>query len=576
MLFKELHQLSLLFSKNEKWKLVILFVIMGFASILEAISIGIIPLFVTSLLSPQTIYDYLPIKDLIPEIPEQATGNFVLWASLALLAFIFLKSAFLLFVNYAQSRIITHQRVYLSDLLFRTYQKAPYDWLTQRNSSELQRKVLLDTRALIDGVIVPCLDLVLAIGIAVAVSIAIVMSTPWQTLLSLLLIGSSMFAITKLLQKTMKRLGAIRRDQDAMAIKAFQQGFGAIADARIIGCEEHLAKTYHHAASRYSKAHQQILFLSNSTPIILEGIAIIGLLLTLYLLILAEGQIMQSLPILSAVAVATVRLKQQSSKIADGINRINSNRVYIPSIIQDLQQIKSSIPLNAIHETSKSSGLIKDFKNLKVIDVSYSYPNTNQSAVKSISLELNKGESIAFVGKTGCGKSTLASLILNLLQPQSGEILVNDINIRKDPEGWRKMLGYIPQSIFLLDESIRANIAFGVPEEKIDNARLQSSIESAALKEFVNSLPLKTDTVIGERGIRLSGGQRQRIGIARALYFNPEVLVMDEATSALDNETESEVMQAIQNIKKEHALIMIAHRLSTIKDCNQIYKLDKT
>ncbi len=204
-------------------------------------------------------------------------------------------------------------------------------------------------------------------------------------------------------------------------------------------------------------------------------------------------------------------------------------------------------------------------------NVTYFYPHAKMPALDAVSLHVEKGQAIAFVGSTGCGKSTLVNVILGLLEPKSGHVRVNGTDIQQDLTGWRSQLGYIPQSIFLVDDTIRANVAFGVPSEDVDEQQLQAALCSARLDEFIETLPLRDRTVVGEQGIRLSGGQRQRLGIARALYQDPEVLVMDEATSALDNTTEVEVMKAIQNMKKGRTLILIAHRLSTVEACDRLY-----
>jgi len=226
---------------------------------------------------------------------------------------------------------------------------------------------------------------------------------------------------------------------------------------------------------------------------------------------------------------------------------------------------------NTARQNLDAASICKTFDNLSLAAVSYTYPNTERPAVNNVSLNLKRGESIAFVGPTGCGKSTLVNLILGLLEPGSGTIKVNGVDIFSNLKGWRRLLGYIPQTIFLLDDTICANIAFGVPKDRVDKGLLQSVLQSACLDDFVETLPQGLDTVVGERGVLLSGGQRQRIGIARALYFQPEVLVMDEATSALDNKTEADVMTAIRNAKKDRTLIMVAHRLSTVEDCDRLY-----
>jgi len=571
-MLSDLKKLSPLLTRREKWKFVILFGLMVVAAVLEAIGVGAIPVFVAFVIKPSSLTVNEFAANLLGELPDEPTVSLVLWASLVLLGFVVFKNLFLTTVYYIQSRIVCRQRARLADRMFRAYQTAPYDWFLQRSTSELQRNILVDTSRILNGVVMPVLDLILALIMSLAIVAVMLVATPGTTLLCLAVVGIGLFGFIKSLKTLMKRVGQIQREEQHGAIKAIQQGFGAFVDARVLGREDHLAKVHQKSVWRFAGAQtwQQTVFRAN--PMAIETMAVIGLLLILLFLVRSGESLTESLPTLSVVGVALIRLKQIATKIASGVNMINISRPYIPGLVRDLRELEA---LEAQRrEKVAAEPLVKDFDTLELDRVSYTYPTTERPALDGVCLQLRRGESIALVGSTGCGKSTLVSCILGLLEPQSGSIRVNNIDIQKDPEGWRACLGYIPQSVFLIDDTLRANIAFGVPEKEIDPSQLRRALESAALAEFVDSLDQGLDTVIGERGVRLSGGQRQRLGIARALYFNPEVLVMDEATSALDNQTEAEVMRAIQNLKRERTLIMIAHRLSTVKDCDRLYFLE--
>ena len=570
-MLSDLKKISRLITKRDKWNFVILFILMITAAFLEAASIGIIPVFIGFLVQPSALAknDFLAAR--LGELPNEPTLKLVVLASFALLLFTILKNTYLASVYYIQSRFVYGQLVKLSDRMFRVYQKAPYSWFLQRSSSEIQRNIQFDTSQIINGLVMSSLDLILGIIMSLGIILVMIFSTPSSTTIVIFFMGIALLILTKFLKIQLEQIGKVVRNESKESIKSIQQGFGAFVDARIAGCESHLAQIHQSSLIRFSKVAIKSAAIKRTTPLMLETIAIIGMLLVLVFLIQVGDSITDSLPTLSVIAFSIIRLKQITIKLANSVNRINECRPYIPNLVKDIDELEG---LEKQLNEKKSENTLGSFNTLELSNVNYAYPNSEKIAIRNISLKLNKGESIAFVGSTGCGKSTLVNCILGLLVPQSGKITVNGHDIQKDPEGWRNCLGYIPQTIYLLDDTLRANIAFGVPQDQIDEECLHSALTSAALAPFVDDLPEGLDTVIGERGVRLSGGQRQRLGIARALYFNPQVLVMDEATSALDNQTEAEVMQAIQNLKKERTLIMIAHRLSTVKDCDCLYFLE--
>lgn len=575
-IFKDLGQLRPIIARQDRWKFLLLFGLMFTGSILEAIGIGAIPAFVTMVMKPSALAENRWVGEWFVGLPDQITIELLLWASGGLFAFIVLKNLFLTFVFYIQTRIVTIQRVKLSDRMFKIYQAAPYEWHLQRSSSDLLRSIQTDTAQVLSGVVMPFLDLLMAMIMTVVIVSVMVMSTPGVTLLALLVTGFGLFLVIRTFQKKLRSFGLVFRRETKELIKAIQQGFGSLVDSRILGCESYLNKAHRDSLVRWSKAAIHQTTIQKATPYAMEVFSVLGLLIILLLLVkgVQSGESLgQILPIIALLGVVMVRLKQLASQIAGSINTMNAARVYIPAIVEDLNE------LSAIEDKRKKLTsevrLINDFQTLKLDNVNYAYPNTVTPAIRNISLELKRGESIAFVGATGCGKSTLVSLILGLLDVQEGSIKVNDIDIVRDLDGWRAQLGYIPQSVYLIDDTIRGNVAFGMSESEVDESQLWRALDTACLSSFVKTLPEGVDTVIGEGGVRLSGGQRQRLGIARAIYPDPEVLVMDEATSALDNKTEEVVMQAIQNLKQNRTLIMIAHRLSTVEECDRLYFLSE-
>ena len=543
--------------------------LMFVASVLEAIGIGAVPAFVTLVMKPSALADNRWVGEWFVGMPEEITLNILLWASAVLVIFVILKNLFLTFVFYEQSRIVASQRVQIADRMFRLYQFAPYEWHLQRSSSDFLRSIQNDTAQVLIGVVLPLLNLVMAVIMTAVIVCVLVLSTPGITVLALVVSGVGLMIVVRLLQKKLLRIGMVIWTEFKEQAKAIQQGFGGLVDARIAGCEEYLGNKHKESLERLAEAQLQQQTIQKATPFAMETFAIFGLLIILFLLVFRSESLASILPVIALLGVVMVRLKQMASQVASSINQMNTARVFIPAIINDLNELETiELKKQAVISNTR---LIEHFRSLSLENVSYTYPNTFDPVACNISLELMRGESIAFVGETGCGKSTVVSIILGLLEPQKGCIRVNGIETKRDAFGWRAQLGYIPQTVYLIDDTIAANVAFGVDKRVVDENQLQTAISSACLEDFVNTLPEALETVIGEGGVRLSGGQRQRLGIARALYQSPEVLVMDEATSALDNKTEDMVMKAIQNLKKDRTLIMIAHRLSTVKDCDRLY-----
>ncbi|WP_083913033.1 ABC transporter ATP-binding protein [Rubritalea marina] len=559
-----------LFPAKAVRKFSLLLVLIMAASLVEALGVGIIPLFVLVVMSPSKLAEHEHFGFLFHKLPAQASLELIIWASAILLIFIVLKGLFLAFVYYVQARVVNFQRVSLQSRMFRIYQKAPYDWHLQRGSSEILNNVQRDTQQVVNGLVLPMLDLVMGLSMCLFVAVAILIGTPPVAMLGVAILGVGLATTLRFFKKKLRATGDVLRRENTRMIQAIQQGFGALVDARIVGCEAYLAQSFDNSARKQAQAETRRLTVMRVSPVIIETLAITCLLLVSVLLFAFADDPSEVAAPLSLLAVAVVRLKAQAGRIATAINTINGSRSYLPGILEDLQQIERFQAQRSPQQNLEWP----EFEALELQQVSYQYPNTETAVVQQLSLSLKQGESIAFVGETGCGKSTLVNVILGLLQPQSGSVSVNGQDIYANLHAWRKMLGYIPQTIFLIDDSIRANIAFGVPAKEVNQTKLQEVIEAACLADFVASQSEGLDTEIGERGVRLSGGQRQRIGIARALYFEPQLLILDEATSALDNATEIKVMQAIENAKKNRTLIMIAHRLTSIENCDRVITLN--
>jgi len=576
-LWRDISSLRILFVRRDKLRLAVMLVLMFAGSTLEAVGIGIIPGFVAFLMKPASLARFEWLGEWTASLPDTPSSSLMLWASLLLIGFMVGKSLFLAFVYYVQFQIVNGFRVRLSCRMFSAYQGAPYEWLLQRSTSEIQRNIINDVNQVVTGIMMPLLDVVMAFLMTLFIVLAMLMTTQPIALLGVAITAGGVGLVIWVFRRQMGKAGTAQRRENKNIIQSIQQGFGALVDSRIVGCEACLRESFKTSIVTQSRMAVIAGSINKSVPLAIETVALAGLLVIFLIISYGSPSLADAVPVMSVLGVATIRLRQVAGRVVVQFNLLNQNRAFIPELVRDIKELETieRQRWQRLDQRPEVATKLASFERLELEKVSYAYPDTDARAVQNVSLSLERGEAIAFVGVTGCGKSTMVNLILGLLEPQSGTIKVNGVDIFSSIVDWRKHLGYIPQTIFLLDDTIRANIAFGEPNDQVVEAKLHKALRSARLDEFVSGLPQGLDTMVGERGVRLSGGQRQRIGIARALYFDPEVLVMDEATSALDNKTEVEVMEAIHALKKERTLIMIAHRLSTVEDCDRLYFFDK-
>jgi ATP-binding cassette, subfamily B, bacterial PglK len=390
---------------------------------------------------------------------------------------------------------------------------------------------------------------------------------PLSSAIAAVFLGISIFWLNRTIRKLMSGQGLIRQDQSGQMIQWVNQSLGGIKETKVLGREPFFLDAFTKSAQAYGKANL-LVGLATQLPNQFIDTVLIAAVLLIVIFSLIQGRAIQSiLPMLSLFAIAALRLMPSAKRIVSTITTIRYFKHAVDLIYQDLTLLdpRSSLLLTPNSPTAKLERLIE------LRDIHYQYPQATQASLSGISLSIPKGKSIAFIGSSGAGKTTIVDVILGLLTPSQGEILVDGSNILANLDSWQRQIGYIPQSIYLSDDTIRSNIAFGVATDEINEGQVWSAVKAAQLEELVFGLPDRLDTLVGERGIRLSGGQRQRIGIARALYHNPEVIIMDEATAALDNTTEREFMQALESMSADKTMITIAHRLSTVKNCDRLY-----
>jgi ATP-binding cassette, subfamily B, bacterial PglK len=567
-----------LLQAGDRLKLFILFLMMLFGALLEIIGVGMIPVFVSIVATPEKV---LNVELLIPVwefFGIENSGDLLIYGSLLLILIFILKNSYLVLYEYIKSRFIYLRFASIGSNLFKYYMYAPYDFHLSRNTSELLRNATQETVILANHIILPLLKIAMDFVLIAGIFAFLLFMEPLNTLIVFVILGGGGALFARFLREKIREYGRTAQiDRDYM-IRAVNEGLGGFKDARVLNRESWFFRKFATRIRRYSKSLIFNQVASSSNKPVIEIIAISGLLLISIILYLQGRGLENVIPILTLFGAATIRLMPAIQEMMKAVTSLKYYCFSVDPIYNDIKALKMEARKYEGHKSSKlAPGKEKlVFANQIMFDsINYSYPNSEVEAVRNITLSIKKGSAVGFVGASGAGKTTLMDLLLGLLEPQHGRILVDSTDIHSNIFAWRENLGYIPQFIFLSDDTIRANIAFGVPESVIDNEKLNNALYASQLHELIESLPQGIATIIGERGTRLSGGQRQRIGIARALYNNPQVLIMDEGTSALDNITERYVINAIERLKGERTVIMIAHRLTTVQNCDQLFFMQK-
>lgn len=539
------------------------------AAALEVLGIGMIPAFVSIVASPELVLNYEPIYPVLLALNITTAQDLLIWGSGTLVAVFILKGIYSVAFTYAEARFINNRRYKISHRMMSSYMQAPYTFHLSRNSAELLRNITQEVEILINRVLTKIISLAKEGLMAFSILLFLFIVEPLITLMVILFAGAGSGAFLFMTRKKVKAYGEQEQGHRREMIKAVNQGLGGLKDARVLNREAEFIERFSSEAFKSSRLLIYMAYIKKIPGPLIECIAVIGMMLISAFLVLQGRPMSAIIPILTLFGMAIVRLMPAIRNLTSDYTYLIYDIVSLNPIYNDLKDLDSS--------SAKFIADRKSVKTLKLEDsiqadcVSYSYPNSEELALDKLSFKIPRGSAIGFVGESGAGKTTIVDLLLGLMEPKSGEIKVDGVNIYDNLSAWQQNIGYIPQSIYLADETLRSNIAFGLPEKDIDDELVMKALELAQLKKLIVTLPDGLDTILGENGTRLSGGQRQRVGIARALYHDPQVLVMDEATSALDNLTEKEITKAIEALKGDRTVVMIAHRLTTVENCDKLY-----
>lgn len=559
-----------IFDKKQKMKAIFLFVVIIIGASVELVGVSAVLPFISAVLMPEQILGNPILGALYCLLRFQSMNDYIIFLGGAIIVVYILKNIYVYIMHSMQYRFTYENQRELSYKMMNCYMQQPYLFHLNHNSAELSRNINEDTVSFFEAILAG-LQLASEGGVCLALLLLLLCQDVGITLGVIVLAGAFGFVYMKVFRKRVRAAGRRSRDKQGSTRQAVLEALGGIKEIKVLNREQVFVEEYNEEYKDYAESNRKFKVYSMIPKPVMETVAISGLLLVICVKVALGTDAATFIPTISIFAMAAFRMLPSANRIAEYLSRIMFSKPAIDAIYHDLKEIDTLMEdMQRIEDTDELT-----FQNvIEVNNISFHYPNTANNVFSNVSLSIPKNKSIAFIGPSGQGKTTLADIILGLLEPQKGAVLVDGVDVRKGIHAWHKRIGYIPQTISLLDASIRDNILFGIEKDQIDEERLAEAIKEAQLKDFIDTLEEGLDTVIGEGGVRLSGGQRQRIGIARALYHNPEVLVLDEATSALDNDTEAAVMEAIDYLAGSKTLIIIAHRLSTIQNCDLVYKIE--
>lgn len=564
-----IQELNEIFTKKQKVQFFCLLLLIIGGAFWELLGVSAIVPFVQSIMDPSSLLAQSWGQFIYENLRLESESQFVICMAAVLIIVYIVKNIYLCIMAYFQYKFSFSNEYKLSQQMLANYINRPYEYHLHHGSAELIRNIRDDTAGCYSFVLC-VLQMLSEVVVCIVLAVYLLIQDKSITIGIVLILLGYVSLYTVGVRTYIKKLGQRERSQIQRMNKWIVESLGGIKETKILQREKYFLNRYREDTDGLGKTQTRYSIISYISKPVVETLCIVGLLLVVSLKIYRGVNASYFIPIVSVFAVAAFRLLPSINRITNSLSMIMFRKPSVDALYKDLTDMKS---LFMEVESEKGKKELNFEEKICLRDVSFHYMGSEKDVLKNVNLEIPKNKSIALIGPSGEGKTTLADLFLGLLEPQTGHILVDGTDINECKAEWYDKLGYIPQSIFLLDDTLKNNIAFGIPEDEIDYAKLQYAMDEAQISEYVNSLPERLETMVGERGVRLSGGQRQRIGIARALYKNPDILVLDEATSALDNDTEEAVMQAIDSLGGKKTLIIIAHRLSTIKNCDIVYKV---
>ena len=562
-----------LLTSHEKRISVLLFLMILIMSILDMIGVASIIPFIAVLTNPDLVESNNYLNYMFQFSKKYGVENiqeFLILLGVLMFIILVTSLTFKAITTYFQVRFVQMREYSIGKRFVEASLNQPYIWFLDKNSADLGKTVLSEVGQVIATGLRPFIQLIADSMVTIAIIILLIIVDPKLMLIVFFSLSSTYVLIYAFTKRFLKRMGTERLKNNELRFTAVSEAFGAAKEIKISGLEESYTKRFSNAAYIFASHQSYALSIEQVPRYILEAIAFGGIMLLILYLMSQTGSFNTALPIISVYVFAGYRLMPALQSIYRSVTLLTYVGPSIEALVKNFKGLKKV-------ELTKNKDFLPLNKKITLRNIHFSYPNTSRKALKDINVIIPAKTTVGFMGTTGSGKTTMVDTILGLLEPQEGTLEVDgNLITKKNLRSWQHSIGYVPQHIYLADDTISANIAFGIDPENVDQKKIEKAAILANLHSFViEELPNKYQTKVGERGIQLSGGERQRIGIARALYSNPQLLILDEATSALDNQTEAAIMDGINSLSKDITIIIIAHRLSTLNKCYNIIKLEK-
>ncbi len=557
---------------KDRLNLYILFILLLFGTLVEMIGIGSIPIFAIAIVEPERILQNLPNFVNFDFINNVNNKQLTFYVSILILVIFLFKNIYIGFVNFFSGYVVKIIRTKTYNNMFNSYIKCNYEFHITKNSADLVRHITSDVGRAVTYII-SYINLIKEFLIIITILATLIIVDYKISLLIFLLLGLFSVGFFFLSRKGSKLRGEQIQRYWSKQIKTVNQGLGSIKLTKILGKEKFILNIFKNNIEQIEKYNFIQGFIITLPRLFLELMAILVIVIISISFILTERPFEEFIPLIALIAAASIRLIPSFSTISSSIATMKHNVPSYNLIVSELKKMKELIFKGRKDASAKFKDNLIFNKNIRIKNLTYYYPETKKKIINDVSFQIDHKDIIGIVGSSGAGKSTLIDLVCGLLKPSSGQILVDDIDINKTENNWQKQIGYVPQDIYLLDDTIKSNVAFGELPENFNEENFKNAIKFAQLENFINTLPNKDKTIVGDRGIRLSGGQRQRIGIARSLYFKPNILIFDEPTSSLDTENESKIMNDLYKLSNNITIIIISHRLSVFQKCKKIFKV---
>jgi len=563
-------------TRREKIQVGLLLIAIIAMAFSQAIGVASVLPFISLVMDQNMVFENRWLNMAYETFNFTSVNRFIIFIGVAMFVIIFFSNAISAFATWLKLRFVWMNNHRLSRRLLEKYLAMPYAFFLNQNSADLSKNVLTEVNNLTNSFLIPLLNVITRGMVTLIMLTMLFWVDVAVTVIAILFLGGAYILIILRVNRNLKTRGKLRIEANQMRFKAVSEAFGGIKEIKVMNREPYFLDRYSTYSYRLARLMSWNAVIGQIPRFALEAIAFGGIIVFVLALLLTRENAGQVIPLVSLFAFAGYRLMPALQDLFTSFAQMQFNRAVLDRIYTDFKRKEKDLPTGTYAKLNKDDAIYLK-KEISLNGVSFNYPNTKTPVISNLNLIIPVNSAVAFVGPTGAGKTTLVDIILGLLTPGEGKLLVDGVVINKDNIiKWQKNIGYVPQHIYLSDDTVARNIAFGVADSDIDQNSLEKVARIANIHDFItNEMPEGYNTLVGERGIRLSGGQRQRIGIARALYHDPDVLVFDEATSALDGATEDAVLQAMNNAAELKTLIVIAHRLTTVKNCDKIYMLEK-